>query len=174
MSKKLINSYFLVILLGLFLNGCNSNKKDEGLIKKDEPINMKERILARNDGMIFNSAKNAIGGGRQYEFATSNVLWRATLESLKEIPILSANYSGGLLVTDWIDVSQKGQSYKIQVTFKSNELSTNSIEIKTFLKTCSENYMSCKVSSGSEKTNEEVKIKILNKARELKIQSSKK
>ena len=134
---------------------------------------MKERILAREDGGIFNSAKSGIGG-TTYEFATSNVLWRASLKSLQDIPIASANYSGGILISDWVDTNGTGTSYKIQVNFKSNELATTSLEIKTFLKKCSTNYTSCKLSNGSAETNTEIKNKILNIARVLKIEDDKK
>ena len=176
--KNLTKYAFLGTFILIFTIGCSVLKGDkkEGEVKKRKKTlesNMKERILARDDGGIFNSAKSGIGG-TTYEFATSNVLWRASLQSLQDLPIASANYSGGLLISDWIDSNAEGTSYKIQVNFKSNELATTSLEIKTFLKKCSANYTSCRLSNGSAETNAEIKNKILNIARVLKIEDDKK
>jgi hypothetical protein len=176
--KNLTKYAFLGTFILIFTIGCSVLKGDqkEGEVKKRKKTpeaNMKERILAREDGGIFNSAKSGIGG-TTYEFATSNVLWRASLKSLQDIPIASANYSGGILISDWVDADGTRTSYKIQVNFKSNELATTSLEIKTFLKKCSANYTSCKLSNGSAETNAEIKNKILNIARVLKIEDDKK
>ena len=176
--KNLTKYAFLGTFILIFTIGCSVLKGDqkEGEVKKRKKTpeaSMKERILARDNSGIFNSAKSGIGG-TTYEFATSNVLWRASLQSLQDIPIASANYSGGVLISDWIDSNASGTSYKIQVNFKSNELATTSLEIKTFLKKCSANYTSCKLSNGSAETNAEIKNKILNIARVLKIEDDKK
>ena len=176
MNKKIKNNIILVLLISLFLSSCKSDKeKSEIIPKKNEPVNMKERILGRGDDAgIFSSVRSSMkNAGTTYEFATSNPLWRATLESLKDMPIATANYSGGLLVTDWINSSKKNQSYKIQVSFKSNELATSSLEVQTFLKTCNNLQESCSVSTVSGGTSEEIKIKILGKARQFKIEQEK-
>ena len=169
-----MNKLLIIVIFCIFLQNCASKNKGDEIAKKPlEPVNMRDKILERKSNGIFSSKMGSSGGGN-YEFATSNILWRAALESFEEMPILSANYSGGLLITDWIGSGNNRESYKIQVTFKSSELSTSSIEIKTFLKKCSENLNSCKVSKGSEKTNREIKNNILQKARALEIKKSKK
>ena len=174
--KNLTKYAFLGTFILIFTIGCSVLKGDQKEVKKRKKTaeaNMKERMLARGDGGILNSAKSSLGG-TTYEFATSNVLWRASLQSLQDLPIASANYSGGILISDWVDADGTRTSYKIQVNFKSNELATTSLEIKTFLKKCSANYTSCKLSNGSAKTNAEIKNKILNIARSLKIEDDKK
>jgi len=177
-AKELVKYSFLFIFMAIFTTGCSYLKgnKDEGGLskgKKTPTVNMKDRVLERETPGIFSSAKSRLGG-TTYEFATSNVLWRASLQSLQDVPIASANYSGGILISDWIDSSETGTSYKIQVNFKSNELAATSLDIKTFLKKCSANYTSCKLSNGSPKTNTEIKSKILNIARSLKIADDRK
>lgn len=169
-----MNKLIIILIFWIFLQNCTSkNKGDEISKKPPEPVNIRDRILEREGNEIFDRKRLNSGGGN-YEFATSNVLWRATLESFEEMPILSANYSGGLLITDWIESGNNGESYKIQVTFKSSELSTSSIQIKTFLKKCTDNLNSCKVSMGSENTNQEIKSNIMQRARTLEIKKSKK
>ena len=39
--------------------------------------------------------------GTNYEFASSNELWRASLDAIDFMPLVSVNYSGGLIITDW-------------------------------------------------------------------------
>ena len=105
----------LVIIISISILAVSCSKKPEKsenpLINKKKRINpnVEERAEAIRDqgGGIFNSSKTK--QGTTYEFATSNPLWRATLESLKDMPIATANYSGGLLVTDWINSSKKNQ-----------------------------------------------------------------
>ena len=40
-------------------------------------------------------------GSGNFEFASSNELWRASLDTIDFMPLASANYSGGILITDW-------------------------------------------------------------------------
>jgi len=177
--EKIIKYSFLFVFISIFLNGCGILKgkdKEEGTIikkRKNQTVNIKERMMERDDPGIFGLGTKP-SGGTTYEFATSNVLWRASLQSLQDIPIASANYSGGILISDWVDSNETGTSYKIQVNFKSNELAVTSLDVKTFLKKCTANYSSCKLSNGSAKTNSEIKNKILNIARSLKIEDDKK
>ena len=177
--KKLIKYSFLLVFISIFLNGCTILKgkdKEEGTIikkRKNQTVNIKDRMMERDDPGIFGLGTKP-SGGTTYEFATSNVLWRASLQSLQDVPIASANYSGGILISDWVDSNETGTSYKIQVNFKSNELAVTSLDVKTFLKKCTANYSSCKLSNGSAKTNSEIKNKILNIARSLKIEDDKK
>jgi hypothetical protein len=166
---------FLLVFITLFTTGCSSLKEkgEEDIIKKETPNpNMRERILSRESVGIFDSARSRMGG-TSYEFASSNVLWRASLQSLKGMPIASANYSGGVLISDWIDSEEVGSTYKIQINFKSNELATSSLDVQTFLKKCSSNYTNCKLSTGSEETSAAIKNKILNTARSLTIAEEK-
>lgn len=175
MKRNFIKYSFLSVFITVFTFGCSSLKEkgEEELIKKKTPNpNMKERIISREGPGIFSSGKSIIGG-TSYEFATSNVLWRASLQSLKDMPIASANYSGGVLITDWIDSKEVGATYKIQISFKSNELAVSSLDVQTFLKKCSSNYTNCKLSTGSEETSAAIKNKILNTARSLTIAEEK-
>lgn len=175
MKRNFIKYSFLSVFITVFAFGCSSLKEkgEEELIKKKTPNpNMKERIISREGPGIFSSGKSIIGG-TSYEFATSNVLWRASLQSLKDVPIASANYSGGVLITDWIDSKEVGATYKIQINFKSNELAVSSLDVQTFLKKCSSNYTNCKLSTGSEETSAAIKNKILNTARSLTIAEEK-
>ena len=72
-----------------------------------------------------------IGGNRStnYEFSTSNPMWRATLDILDFLPLSTVDYSGGVIISDWYtDNSNSGQALKITVRFLSNTVQTNSLK----------------------------------------------
>ena len=68
-------------------------------------------------------------GGTNYEFSTSNPLWRATLETLDFLPLGTVDYSGGVVITDWYSDSNDSESIKITIRFLSNEVRSDSIKI---------------------------------------------
>lgn len=177
--KIIKNKNFPIIILALFiiltLNSCSafkkSEKNEENIVvkKKRQPENIKERILARENAGIFNSTRSKIGSANSYEFATSNVLWRASLETLDFIPLTSVNYSGGIIVTDWYSGrSNSKESIKIEVRFLDNDLKSSSLRVKSFKKICQNN--NCQIAKNSEDFSIKIKNNILSKARSLKIE----
>ena len=62
----------------------------------------------------------SLGGNKtgEFDFASSNELWRASLDTLEFMPLALANYSGGIIVTDWYsDGSSENESVKISIGF---------------------------------------------------------
>lgn len=177
-SKRKLISIFLVSYFSLMLNSCKIFKKDEQVAQVDEQVvvkkkklnpNMKERVLERETPGIFNSSR--LNRGTTYDFATSNVMWRATLETLDFMPLTSVNYSGGLVLTDWYSSKlNSNESIKIEVRFLDNELKASSIKVNSFKKKCLKDN-NCQISKSSEKFNSKIKNNILEKARVLKIAS---
>ena len=111
-----------------------------------------------------------LGGGKQSDnFATKNILWRASLETLDFVPLNSANYAGGMIISDWYSKANSNESVKIEVRFFSKEISLNSFDIKNYKKICKNQDRNCSIVQGSEKLNKSIKNKILAKDRELKI-----
>ena len=171
--KKTIN-IFLILVLALFSNACTKNKDSaDGTIikKKKRDPNLKKRadeykgaIIGGKDGVLFG------GGQSTAQFAADNMLWRASLQTLNFIPLISANYSGGVIVTDWYSRENSKDAIKIQVVFKSDELSTNSIEIISHKKICNSN--GCRTTTMEQGFNSEIKNKILERARVLNVEKA--
>ena len=131
----------LVILVAVILSGCKAFKADVDpitgkKIRKEADLMKRGEDFAKDKGGIFNS-KNSKRGGTTYDFATSNIIWRATLESLDFVPLQSANYSGGVLITDWYsnDINSN-ESIKIEVRFLSDIASPSSLKIISYKKIC--------------------------------------
>ena len=64
-----------------------------------------EKILKKERGV---SIGTALCGNRKtnYEFSTSNPMWRASLETLDFLPLTTVDYSGGMIITDWYSDTQ--------------------------------------------------------------------
>jgi len=99
-----------------------------------------------------------------FDFASSNALWRASLDTISFMPLLTADYGGGIIVTDWFNsTNNEKQSIKISIQFLSNEIRSDALDIKVFKKKCEIN-KNCKIVSSEGKLNNELKLTILKKA----------
>ena len=103
--------------------------------------------------------------GTNYEFASSNPLWRATLDTLDFMPLATANYSGGIVITDWYSESNSPtESVKISVRFLTNEIRSDALDINIFLKKCSQNLTNCSISKNNNDLVADLNLNILKKA----------
>ena len=157
---KLKFSIIISIISILILNSCGL-KGDA----RNRPANVKERVQKNiEEGRGFSlmgAAKKNIG---EFDFASSNELWRATLDTLDFMPLALANYSGGVIVTDWYSDNEKNdESVKISVRFLSNEIRSDALIVKVFYKNCSIQ-QTCKITDRSEVLSDELSKKILTKA----------
>ena len=162
-SNFLRISLILTIVSSIFLSSCSNGFKP-GDARKIPP-NMKDRQrqnIEEGRGMrLFSNDKRNIG---DFDFASSNELWRASLDTLDFMPLALANYSGGIIVTDWYsDNDQSNESVKISIRFLSNEVRSDALTIKVFYKNCSVQ-QTCKITDRSGTLSEELTRKILNKA----------
>lgn len=161
----------LIILLSLVLFiGCQTAKDPiTGKPKRIEPNVTKRTEAARDSGPGLLSRVTGSDKSTNFEFATSNILWRATLKSLESIPLQSVSYSGGVILTDWY--GEKNESIKIEVRFLSSDLSIASLDIKSFKKVCTSEQ--CSTTKIASKFNDEIKNKIMNNARLINIEDQK-
>ena len=119
MTKKIL---LLFLILSLSLSGCGIYKRSD---IKDNPGNVEERVQKNiEEGRGFRLMDN-IGktGSGNFEFSSSNELWRATLDIIDFMPLALANYSGGIIVTDWYSEGNNlNEAIKISVRFLTNEV----------------------------------------------------
>ena len=164
--------FLLTIILSLAVSNCGALKADRDpitgkKIRKEPDLMKRGDDFANEQGGIFNSKRSG-RGGTTYDFATSNIIWRATLESLDFVPLQSANYSGGVLITDWYSNNiNSNESIKIEVRFLSDKASPSSLKIISYKKIC--NQTNCKIAKLSESFNNKLLTSIMIKVRELKV-----
>ena len=134
---KLLNIFFIYLLLTLTLSSCGIYKRSD---VKDNPVNVNERVKKNiQEGKGIRFGKGAISGGN-FDFASSNSLWRASVEILDFVPLSNASYSGGIIITDWFSAEKNSENtsrdLKITVRFLTNEIRADGIRIIVHKKKC--------------------------------------
>tara|TARA_B110000008_G_scaffold259598_1_gene279564 strand:+ start:181 stop:750 length:570 start_codon:yes stop_codon:yes gene_type:complete len=166
---KLENIYIKVIFLFTILINLNSCGFYKPVSAKDYPPEPEKRVQKNlQEGKGFTLMGNNKKKGGDFEFASSNELWRASLDILDFMPLTSADYGGGLIITDWYNnEDQSDESIKISVRFLTNEIRADALNITVFSKECSSN-INCKVMQSNPKIEDELKIAILKRAAKYK------
>ena len=176
MFKKRSNFLVLILIIfNVFIFGCSKTDPVTGETIRIEPNpDKKARDFADKGGGIFGDINNKKSGSTNFEFASSNVLWRATLKSLDFLPLLNADYAGGVIIFDWYakDLNSNEQ-IKITVRFLNNEIRSDSIKVIGHKKTCDENGK-CNTILLNENFSIDIKDSIIVAARSMKILDQKK
>ena len=162
---KKVKFIFLSLIL-ILLASCKVIESIPGADARKIPPEPEKRIrqnIEEGRGFTLMGSKEKNTGGN-FDFASSNELWRASLDTLEFMPLALANYSGGILVTDWYsDSDTSNESVKISVRFLSNEVRSDSLAVKVFYKQCSIQE-TCKITDRSDELSFELSKKILTKA----------
>jgi hypothetical protein len=136
----------LLLQLIISLNSCGPlayKKTDARKVSPDPEERVKKNIEEGRGIKLFDSKKKKLS--TTYDFASSNELWRATLDTIDFMPLTTANYSGGIIVTDWYSDNQNlNENIKITVRFLTNEIRSDALDIKVFNRKC-ENLINCKI-----------------------------
>ena len=169
MNKKFKLVFWVSISLMLF--SCAG--KIPGVDARKVSYDPKERVkknLEEGKGFRLSESFGKNNPGN-FEFASSNELWRASLDTIDFMPIATANYSGGILITDWYSDNKNLNEYiKISIRFLTNEVRSDALDIKIFKKKC-KTAMNCLISEQSGNLKKELTKEILKKAAVYKKQT---
>ena len=165
-SLKIVS---LLITTLLILNACSKEffKPGDARVISPDPRERVKKNLEEGKGFRLNDAikRGVRGRGGDFEFASSNELWRASLDIIEFMPLTSANYSGGIIITDWYsDNSTPNESIKISIRFLTNEIRSDALEVKIFNRKCTDSFLNCKFSEIEGTLKVELKKEILKKA----------
>ena len=156
--------FSLICILLLVLNSCQALKY-KSTKAGEVPVSADDRVKKNmEEGRGFRLMDINKRKGGTFDFASSNELWKASLDTIDFMPLVSANYSGGIIITDWYnDGSSNNQSVKISIRFLTNEIRSDALDIKIFTKKCSTN-IDCKIYENKGNLVFELKKSILKKA----------
>ena len=174
-----INKLIILIFFSLLvcLSGCKNPFRYTDA--REVPVDAKERVKKNiEEGRGFRLSTDRSKGG-VFDFASSNELWRASIEVLDFVSFTNASYSGGIIITDWFSGNSKNKSslreLKITVRFLSNEIRADGIEVIIHEKLCDKvETEKCKINKIKSEIGNEIKLAILKKAAFLKKQTTKK
>ena len=158
----------IALFLSLFLNACAKLPGGDARKNPPNPDARVKKNLEEGKGFRLDNAFKG-NGSTNFEFASSNELWRASLDTIDFMPLLSANYSGGIIITDWYSENNQ-DSIKITLRFLSNEIRSDAINIKIFYKKCN-TMMNCTISERDSDLKKNLQKEILKKAAVYKKQT---
>ena len=167
-----ISSIFLLAFV-FFLNSCGGASFFPDA--KDQPVSAEERVqknIKEGRGLKFRTSLGGAEGGN-FVFASSNPLWRATLEKLDFIPLANVDYAGGIVITDWYGDTENSEELKVAVRFLSNEIRSDALDVTVYKRKC-KNVNTCQTSKIEGNINNEIKASILKRAAVLSEESKSK
>ena len=162
-KNLVIVSLFVTILITL--NSCGIYRKTD---TREIPTNANDRIVKNvKEGKGFKIGNIGNRGSGNFQFASSNPLWRASLEKLDFAPLNNVDYAGGIIVTDWFGGENSNEEIKITIRFLTNEIRSDAINVIIHKKVCS-TQNNCKTIKIDNELNGEIKFEILKKAAQIK------
>ena len=174
MLLKISKKILIFSVLVLFLTSCGKNFF-KYTPAKDNPTKGLERARKNvEEGRGISIRKLGRNRGTNYEFSTSNPLWRASLDILDFMPMSTVDYSGGTIVSDWYnDGSRNNESIKITIRFLSNDVRSESLKVVVHKKNCSVN-QNCKINLlNNSVLVQELQSSILRRAAKIEIEQKK-
>tara|TARA_B100000900_G_scaffold250785_1_gene213670 strand:- start:1857 stop:2405 length:549 start_codon:yes stop_codon:yes gene_type:complete len=167
-DDEMIKKLKLIIMI-ILISSCSTNpsstnisskEKTPGLFTKDSKkgISLSDILNPDRDS---NSSVNING-----------YLWRATLNVLSFMPLISSDAFGGVIVTDWyVKKNIKDKRMKITAYIKTSELRSNGIEVKVHVQKLIDNVWSDTVIDNN--LASKIENNILSEARNLRVNASK-
>ena len=172
--NQIFSKIGLIFLIFLMVSQCGIYKKTDA---RKVPTNAKERVKKNiAEGKKIKFGQLGKGGSGTFEFATSNEMWRATVDILDFMPLANVDYGGGVIITDWYNEGNQNDSIKIMVQFLSNEIRADGLKVIVYDRKCnSTNSLNCSTSVDDKNSiGQELKLAILKKAAEMKLRAVKK
>ncbi|MDA9615865.1 DUF3576 domain-containing protein [Candidatus Pelagibacter sp.] len=159
-NYKTIKTLFVLFFSALIMISCGSIPKPDWS-KTIEPNATKraQQNVKEGRGTFFNLEKKGDGS---FLFASSNPMWKSTLDALSFISLANVDYSGGVIITDWYSDGNPDESIKIVVRFLSNEIRADGLVVNLYKRNCSND--KCSTKEIKSDLNLKIKDKILTKA----------
>lgn len=126
-------SFLNLTAVGLIVAGCGG-AGHLGTSRPQAPLDRSDQQRLSFGSLLDDGGWTLFGGnkkGKSEEAPSANpYLWRAGLESLRFLPLASADVRGGVVVSDWYTFPDRpGERFKISMFVKSTELRAEALEV---------------------------------------------
>ncbi len=157
-NKSILLAFLIIPIFLVSCGGWNPTSV------KDRPVDVDQRVkqnIEEGKGFkLMDKRDKGLGS-----FASSNPMWRATLDTLNFMVLSSADYGGGIIITDWYSESKSSEAIKVTIRFLSPEIRADGLEILIHQKKCEINNLNdCTVNKLDTKLGDEIKLAILKRA----------
>ena len=164
------------IALLLAISACGG--KNSRTYEDYHPGTAEDRREARMGSLITGSQEsiviygdNKIGGNKGSGFVTS-YMWKAAVESISFMPLVSSDSNGGIILTDWYSAPESSnEKFKFTIIISSTEVQLTSVKVIAFKQVLRGG--SWHSVNASKELSRDIEDKILQKAIILKASSAK-
>ena len=169
---KILKKLPLFALILIIFNGCGPIKKpDWGVAQEPDGKARARKNVEEGKGFSMGIGNGNKNGG-SFQFASSNPMWRSTLEILDFITLSNVDYAGGLIITDWYSEGNNNEAIKITIRFFSDEIRADGLNVTLHKKMC-DNNNNCNISKIDNEVTIEIKDSILRNAALIKSKDTK-
>ena len=159
-------------LIFLATSCSNVQKESKPPVDKDDKRKLGFGSIAGEDFLTFGGPKKSTNSGPGLR--VNQYLWKASLETLEFMPLVSADSVGGVILTDWYNSPENaGERYKVSVYIHGGVLKANALKVVIHKQVRATNGQWIQSSDSSMQTATEFENIILSKARQLRIQDAK-
>ncbi len=130
--------------------------------------NTQQGTLFGPGGIFGSKAEKRIDEGSGV--AVNAFLWRASLDTINFIPLISADPFGGVIITDWYTPAESpNERLKVQVTILDRELRADGVRVSVFKQQTSPRGGVWVDAQVEQRVNTDIENAILTRARQLRI-----
>tara|TARA_B100001564_G_scaffold328761_1_gene312742 strand:- start:47 stop:607 length:561 start_codon:yes stop_codon:yes gene_type:complete len=165
--KKVFPILALYLIIFQALVSCGIYKPVDAKKYPPQPELRVKNNIEEGRGFRLMTGFGNNGKSGKFEFANANPLWRASLDIIDFMPLLSVDYGGGIIITDWYGEENENDAIKITIQFLSNEVRSDALSIKVFKRNCT-NLSNCKVIQSQSDISQELRVAILKRAAQYK------
>ncbi len=139
---------------------------------RDTPVRGPDRARKNvEEGKGFSLRNLGNNSATNYEFSTSNPMWRAAFDVIDFMPLVTVDYSGGTIITDWYaDNKAPNEALKFTIRFLSNEIRADSVKVIIHRRVCKQQ-TNCIINKISSKLENEIRTAIVKKAAIFDVQA---
>ncbi len=125
------------LLMGaLALSGCGGAQPTTNTdIYNPQTTTMPGAMSSNAGGSLFTFGKRSAGTAAEQatQIQVNAYLWRATLDTLAFMPLVSADPFGGVIITDWyVPPATPNERFKVNAYILSRQLTANSLQLSVF------------------------------------------
>jgi hypothetical protein len=121
-------------------------------------------------GGLFGSKNGDKNNDSNTGVAVNAFLWRASLDTINFIPLVSADPFGGVIITDWYTPAEApNERMKVQVTILDRELRADGVRVAVFKQQTNPKGGGWVDAQVDPHTNTDIENAILTRARQLRI-----
>ena len=155
----------------LALSACGSTGGTTATVNNYQTQNLPGAQATAQSRPLIVLGGNKNSGSQATGIQVNAYLWRATLDTLSFMPLVSADPFGGVIITDWYQPpGDAGERYKATAYILGQDLRADGVRVTVFKQVIQNGqWTDAEVAPG---TSQDIEDKVLARARQLRVQSA--